>query len=142
MPDLIINKTLTIPRSELQFRSVHSSGPGGQHVNKASTKVVLRWNLQESSALPEPIRRRMLDLWAARVSRDGWLTITSQRHRERGRNLEDCLGRLRGMIRDTLKPVKSRRPTRPTQASCRRRRQDKEKQSQKKERRRSPEWSD
>ena len=142
MSALIINKNLTIPLSELHFQSVHSSGPGGQHVNKASTKVVLRWNLRESTVLSDSVRLRVQDVWASRISRDGWLTISSQRYRERRRNLNDCLEKLQALIRHALKPVKPRRPTRPTRASRDRRRRDKQKQSQKKDLRRSPGWPD
>jgi ribosome-associated protein len=142
MSGLIINKTVTIPLSEFQFRSVHSSGPGGQNVNKVNSKVVLRWNVRESAALSEPMRQRFEAIWASRINQDGWTTITSQRHRERRRNQDDCLSKLRRMLQDALKPVKPRRPTRPTRASGVRRRQDKQKLSQKKQLRRSPPSSD
>ena len=142
MSTLIINKSLTIPLSELRFSSVRSAGPGGQHVNKVNTKVVLRWNLRQSKTLPEEVRQRFSQLWASRISQDGWLTLSSQRHRERRRNFDDCLRKLRVMILDALKPVKPRRSTRPTGASRVRRRRDKQRQSQKKQQRRQPTWPD
>ena len=142
MSALIINKNLTIPLSELHFSSVRSAGPGGQHVNKVSTKVVLRWNVRQSTVLPEHVRQRFSQLWASRISQEGWLTLSSQRHRERRRNLSDCLQKLRIMMLDALEPVKPRRPTRPTASSRVRRRQDKQRLSQKKKQRRQPGWPD
>lgn len=142
MSILIINKSLQIPLSELQFSSVRSGGPGGQNVNKVNSKVVLRWNLCQSTVLPEPVRQRLIQRWATRISHDGWLTLSSQRHRERRRNLSDCLEKLQTMVRSALEPVKPRRPTQPTRASRHRRQQDKQQLSHKKQSRRQTGWSE
>ncbi len=142
MSILIINKSLKIPLSELQFSAVRSGGPGGQNVNKVNSKVVLRWHLRESTVLPGAVRQRLSERWASRISQDGWLTLSSQRHRERRRNLRDCLQKLQAMVLDALEPVKPRRPTQPTHASRRRRQQNKEQLSQKKRSRRQAGWSE
>jgi ribosome-associated protein len=66
--DLVINDQLTIPAGELHYTYARSSGPGGQNVNKTSTKVVLRWNVTASQAISGGVRGRFLARWATRIS--------------------------------------------------------------------------
>jgi ribosome-associated protein len=134
---LIIDDKLRIPLREFQFTFARSSGPGGQNVNKVSTKAVLRWAVAASPSLPEPVRHRLLSRFRRRITAQGELLITSQRFRDAGRNTADCLEKLRQMLREAAEPVRPRRPTRPTRASVRRRIEDKRRQAQKKKCRRS-----
>lgn len=138
MSDLMINESIQIPSSEIQWTSVRSQGPGGQNVNKVNTKVVLRWNLGASQALPERARQRMLRRPGAILTRDGWLMLTSQETRSRNENLHICLEKLRALILSALKEPKVRHATRPTAGSQKRRRKDKEELSRKKQQRRLP----
>lgn len=132
----MIDDRLAIPRSEIQFTFARSAGPGGQNVNKVNTKAVLRWRPAESVALPPAVRQRLLNSVRHRLTREGDLVITSDRHREQGRNVGECLERLKALVTAATKPPKKRRPTRPTRASKERRLSDKRANSAKKSSRR------
>lgn len=138
---LVINDRLKIPLREFTFTFARSSGPGGQNVNKLNTKATLRWRVMGSSSLPEPVRKRLLSKYRRRVTAQGDLLISSQRFRDAGRNVADCLEKLRGMLAEAAAAPRPRKPTKPTAASIRRRLDQKRKHSQKKRRRR-PEWDD
>ncbi len=133
---LVVNSRLKIPLREFQFTFARSSGPGGQNVNKLNTKALLRWPVVASPTLPEAVRRRLMEKHRRRVTGDGDLLITSQRFRDAGRNVADCLEKLRTMLAEAAVVPKRRRPTKPTRASRRRRLEAKSRQSQKKQQRR------
>jgi len=133
---LIVTSKLKIPLREFRFTFSRSSGPGGQNVNKLNTKALLRWPVADSPSLPEAVRKRLLAKYGRRITGQGELLIVSQRFRDAGRNVADCLEKLRAMLRAVASPPKRRRPTKPTGASVRRRLEDKCRQSQKKRRRR------
>src|SRR5262245_30800990 len=95
---LVVNSDIQIPESELRFTFVRSSGPGGQNVNKVSSKAVLRWSPAASGALPELMRARFLAKFASRLTVAGELIVTSQRFRDQKRNADDCLDKLRQML--------------------------------------------
>jgi ribosome-associated protein len=133
---LDISPQLRIPLWEFQFSFARSSGPGGQNVNKVSSKATLRWAVLRSPSLPEPVRARLLRQAGNRVTAGGELLVTSQRFRDAGRNVADCLEKLRAMIAAAAQPVRRRRPTRPTAGSVQRRLASKRRRSQTKQRRR------
>jgi len=135
---LIVTPKLKIPLREFQFTFARSSGPGGQNVNKLNTKALLRWPVMSSPSLPEAVRQRLIAKARRRITSEGDLLIVSQRFRDAGRNVADCLEKLRELLREATKPPKPRRPTKPTQASRRRRREQKQRQSRKKQQRRLP----
>ena len=130
---LVINSRLKIPLREFRFSFARSSGPGGQNVNKVNTKATLRWAVLKSRSLPEPVRRRLLAKHPRRVTNEGDLLITSQRFRDAGRNVADCLEKLRNLLEDVAVAPAGRVPTKPTRASVRRRLDRKRKHSRKKE---------
>ncbi len=132
---LIINPKLKIPLREFRFTFSRSSGPGGQNVNKLNTKALLRWSVAGSPSLPEAVRNRLLARYGRRVTSEGDLLITSQRFRDAGRNVADCLEKLRAMLEEVATAPRRRRPTKPTRASVRRRLEHKRRQSQKKRQR-------
>jgi len=136
---LVINSRLRIPLREFRFTFARSSGPGGQNVNKLNTKALLHWPVTSSQSLPEAVRRRLLARYGRRVNSEGDLLIVSQRFRDAGRNVADCLEKLRAMLAEVAVPPKRRRPTKPTRASVKRRLDHKKKHSQKK-RQRNPKW--
>lgn len=138
---LVINPQLKVPLREFRFTFARSSGPGGQNVNKLNTKALLRWPVISSPSLPEAVLRRLLSKFGRRVTAEGDLLITSQRFRDAGRNVADCLEKLRKILAEAAVPPKPRKSTKPTRASVRRRLDQKRKQSQKKQRRR-PELDD
>lgn len=135
---LVVNAKLKIPLREFRFQFARSSGPGGQRVNKVSTKAELRWNVARSPSLPEPVRQRLLAGQRRRITSQGELIVTSQRFRDAGRNVADCLEKLRAMIEAAATAPKPRRPTKPSRASKERRLDAKQKLSQKKQLRRQP----
>ncbi|MFM8379091.1 MAG: alternative ribosome rescue aminoacyl-tRNA hydrolase ArfB [Planctomycetia bacterium] len=102
---------VVIPAAALDWQFVRSSGPGGQHVNRTSSKAVLRFDARHSPHLPEDVRQRLLARERARLTRDGALVITSQRHRDQPQNIADCLAKLSAIVARALVPPKVRRPT-------------------------------
>jgi ribosome-associated protein len=138
MSKLIINKSIQIPYDEFEFSAVRSQGPGGQNVNKVSSKVVLRWAFGRSPHLPEGVRERLRMRARRFVSQADELTITSQRSRHQAINREDCLRKLRLIVLDAATPPVPRKPTKPTRASVQRRRRDKALTSLKKQQRLPP----
>ena len=116
-----INAQIQIPDSELEWSYVRAGGPGGQNVNKVSSKAVLRWNLAASSSLPEGVKTRFRAQQRNRITADGDLIVTSQRFRDQERNKEDCLDKLRGMILQATIIPKPRKPSKPGRAARERR---------------------
>ena len=139
---LIINERIRIPTDELTFEYSRSGGPGGQNVNKVSSKAVLRWKPAESEALPPGVRARFLAAYGSRLTNEGEILIASDRTRDQGRNVEDCLDKLRQMILAAATPPKPRRPTKPTRSSVARRIEGKAKRSETKRSRRGPTGED
>ena len=135
---LVVTPKLKIPLREFQFTFARSSGPGGQNVNKLNTKATLRWALMTSPSLPEAVRKRFLAKYGRRVTLEGDLLVRSERFRDAGRNVADCLEKLRAMLAEVATPPRRRKPTKPSRASIRRRLDRKRKQSQKKQSRRLP----
>ena len=133
---LVINNRIAIPLDELHFSYARSSGPGGQNVNKVSSKAILHWDVTTSPSVPADVRRRLLEQQKTRINNDGELLITSERHRERSLNKQDCLEKLGAMLEKAAKPPRVRRRTHPTKASRQRRLQEKKAQGQKKAQRR------
>ena len=133
---LKINNRLEIPLRELDFTFVRSSGPGGQNVNKVNTKAVLSWIVEDNSSLPEDVLERFVKRYSRRISNEGKLKITSQRFRDRGRNIADCLNKLRDMVLSVAEKPKKRKATKPSKGSKERRLKNKQRNSQKKQLRR------
>lgn len=121
MRDIRVTDRLTIPAGELALSFARSGGPGGQNVNKVSSKVELRWNPSTSSALGESDRAWLLEQLASRLTGDGTLIVTSTATRDQLKNREDAAQKLALIIRSALLRPTERRATRPTRASKRRR---------------------
>jgi len=116
-----INGRISIDERELDERFIRASGPGGQNVNKLSSAVQLRFDVRQSPSLPDDVRLRLERLAGSRLTREGVLVITAQRHRTQERNRADALDRLVELIQRAAVPPTPRRPTKPTRASRERR---------------------
>jgi len=139
---LTVNDKITIPFTEFDFTFSRSSGPGGQNVNKVNTKVTLRWNLADSPSLPAEVKARFTERFHRRITKTGDFLIHSQRFRDQGRNVADCLEKLRALLQEVAQAPKKRKPTRRTRGSVERRLKGKRKSSQKKNLRRKPSTDD
>ena len=139
--DLPVRGSIAIPRAELAWRFSRSSGPGGQSVNTADSRVELRWNLAGSAALPPVMKARALDRLAGRLV-DGVLVVTAQEHREQLRNRRAAEARLVALVAAAIAPnPPARRPTRPSRGAVQRRLDAKRRRAQTKQSRRPPEPS-
>ena len=123
--DLVITPRLTIPAGELSMAFARSGGPGGQNVNKVSSKVELRWNPTTSAALTHDDRALLLERLRSRLTTDGTLIVTSTLTRDQLKNRDDAQSKLVLIVRSALHRDKPRRETKPTRSSKRRRVADK-----------------
>ena len=131
-----ITDTIEIDDSELIETFVRASGPGGQNVNKVSTAVELRFNVQNSPNIPTGVKARLKRLAGRRLTSDGVIVISANRHRTQALNRADARERLADLIKLAAVPPKPRRPTKPTLASKLRRVESKKRRSQIKRNRR------
>lgn len=118
---LPITASLSLDPAEISVSFIRASGPGGQNVNKVSTAAQLRFDLASSSSLPAPVKARARRLAGSRLTLEGEIVITADRHRTQALNRDDAIDRLLELLRAAATPPKPRRPTRPTLASKQRR---------------------
>ncbi|MBN2582648.1 MAG: aminoacyl-tRNA hydrolase [Planctomycetes bacterium] len=116
-----VTHALSIDENEIQWEAVRASGPGGQNVNKVSTAVQLRFDVQHSPSLPDEVRERLLRIARRRINSRGELVIDARRYRSQTRNRDDALERLVGLIRLATVRPKTRRKTNPSAAAKQRR---------------------
>jgi ribosome-associated protein len=131
-----INGDLSIPLAELSFRYSRSSGPGGQHAQKSSTRVELLFDVGSSPSLTDKQRKRILKRLAGYIDTAGVLHLASQSERSQLRNKEEVVARFQELVREALKRRKRRKATKPTAKSKERRLRKKQRRSQTKKLRR------
>ncbi|HLL24242.1 MAG TPA: alternative ribosome rescue aminoacyl-tRNA hydrolase ArfB [Kofleriaceae bacterium] len=136
MRDIVVTQRLTIPAGELELAFARSGGPGGQNVNKVSSKVDLRWNPQTSGALTLDDRNLLLERLKNKLTTEGYLIVTSSATRDQMKNREDALSKLALIVKAALHREKPRKPTKPSKGAKRRRVDDKRRHSEKKSNRR------
>jgi ribosome-associated protein len=119
--DLEVRRDLLISRDELEESVSRAGGPGGQHVNKTSTRVTLRWNVPGSRSLTDRQRQRLLAELAPRLTRDGDLVVHADGYRSQARNRELARERVASIVRAALVERAPRRPTAPSKRARARR---------------------
>lgn len=128
-----------LPPDACEFRFVHSSGPGGQHVNKASTAVELRVDVS-LLGLDSQAQRRLRQRQANRINKEGVLVIQAATHRSQLKNRQDAIARVEALITEARKRPKTRIATQPTFSAKRRRVEQKKKHASTKRQRQRPDW--
>lgn len=137
-PGLRVTGGLTIPEAELSWRFSRSSGPGGQGVNTADSRVELVWDAANSASLTDAQRERIIDRLSGSLN-DGVLTIAASEHRAQLRNRDAARERLAALVAEALRPPgPSRRPTKPSRGSKERRLKAKQRRTDVKQLRRPP----
>ena len=131
-----INEKLAIDEAEISFRFARSGGPGGQNVNKLSTKVILYFDVANSPSLDESQKRILMKKLGTRISKEGVLRVICRRHRTQKANREEALNRFADLVRKALARKPRRIKTGIPPAAIEKRLDGKKKQSRKKERRR------
>jgi ribosome-associated protein len=132
---LYVNPSLSIPRDELDVRVSRSSGAGGQHVNKTSSRVEIFWNIPGSRVLTEEQRARLGEKLSSRLTTDGSIRVVASDMRSQSRNRELAEERLAEMVARSLIVPKKRKATKPTKAAKQARLDAKRRHSNKKRKR-------
>ncbi|MGA2822515.1 MAG: alternative ribosome rescue aminoacyl-tRNA hydrolase ArfB [Bacteroidales bacterium] len=120
---------------EFLFNASRSSGPGGQNVNKVSTKVELRFDVLHSNLLSEEEKEILLNLLVKKINSEGILIIISQSERTQLKNKDKTIEKFYALLKKSLTPKKKRRPTKPTAAAIEKRLEEKKMNAEKKLRR-------
>jgi len=136
-----VTPSILIPDNELIESFVRSSGPGGQNVNKVASAVELRFDVTNSSALPEPVRERLLARADRRLTTEGVLVIQANRFRDQAKNRDDARLRLAEIIVEATRVPKKRVATKPSRASQQRRLDSKKAKGNNKRTRAKGDWS-
>ncbi len=125
-------------RGEVEFSTARSSGPGGQNVNKTNSKVVLRWDIENSFIINPAQKQLLLSKLKSRLTKEGVLLLSGQESRSQLFNKEEVIKKLNGLLTKAFTPKKKRKPTKPTKSSVQKRVMEKKIRSEKKQTRQKP----
>ena len=135
---LVVNSSVVIPARDMRWTAVRASGPGGQNVNKVSSKVELWFDLASTEALADEVKARLAAAAGSRLDTEGVLRLVSQETRDQRVNLSLARERLAELIRAALVRPKRRRPTKPSRGQRERRLDDKHRRGDVKRQRSTP----
>ena len=117
---LEVSQNVSIPDNEIEISAIRAQGSGGRNVNKVSSAIHLRFDINASS-LPDFYKQRLLALRDKRITKNGVIIIKAQKYRTQEKNRDDALGRLAEIIKGVTAVQKARRPTKPSRSSQKRR---------------------
>jgi ribosome-associated protein len=132
----------SIPENELRFRATRAGGPGGQHVNKASTRIEVLWDMDRTTLLTDAERHRVRQKLAKRFDADGMLRVAADERRSLAQNRAAAIARLETLVDHARRAPKPRKPTRPTAAARRARLEAKRLRAKQKRERDHTRWED
>jgi ribosome-associated protein len=135
--EIVVTDRVRVPSRELDLSYARSGGPGGQHVNRTESKVLLRWSPFDSVALDDLDRALLRQRLGPRLTAEGELLVVSETHRDQSRNVDDALERFARLVRDAIRRPTPRKRTKPSRASRERRLDAKRRTSSRKASRRS-----
>ena len=118
---IFVTDAIGLDEGELDIKAARASGPGGQHVNKTSSAIELRFDVANSPSLAADVKARLTKIAGSRMTLEGELLIFAQTHRSQEMNRQDAIGRLVALIQKAAEAPKPRKRTRPTKASKERR---------------------
>ncbi len=124
-----ITKNILLNENEFTLSFIHSSGPGGQNVNKVATAVQLKFSIMDSKSLPDDVKERLIKKVKKRLSKNLILTIDARRYRSQEKNKQDAIARLVKLIKQAAERPKKRKKTKPTKTATLKRLESKRKRS-------------
>lgn len=139
VPAIHVSEWIEIPLTELEVSFTRSSGPGGQHVNKTSTRVEITFDLAHSPSLRDDDRAYLMERLRSKLDTEGRLHIAAQEYRSQLRNRQAAVDRLEAMLQQAILRPKKRKKSRPSKSAVERRLDSKKRESAKKRERRTRE---
>lgn len=130
---------IKVIKEEFNFTAARSSGPGGQNVNKVNSKIILKWDVNNSIHLSEEQKVLIFQKLRNRITKDGILVLQEQDARSQLMNKEEAVNKLNDLLQKAFKPKKKRKPTKPTKSSVQKRVNKKKIRGEKKQWRQKPE---
>lgn len=135
-----LSEKMWVPSGAVRFQTSRSGGPGGQHVNKANTRVAVLLDLAECENFSQPQKQRILRRLRTRANKEGVIRVVCQRHRSQKANRDEALQRLGGLLAGALKRRRRRKKTKVPRAAKERRLKEKRRRSELKEQRKKVRW--